>query len=84
MKQLVELLKTADEQAEAGDIQNMVFQVGNDNGFENLREWFKALYETLLGQSQGPRMGTFIALYGVNETITLIDKVLAGVDLAAE
>ncbi|MEH6474650.1 MAG: lysine--tRNA ligase [Sneathiella sp.] len=84
MKQLVELLKTADENAETGDIQNMVFQVGNDNNFENLRDWFKALYETLLGQSQGPRMGTFIALYGVKETIVLIDRVLAGEDLAAE
>jgi hypothetical protein len=35
-------------------------------GFESLRDWFKALYETLLGSSQGPRMGSFIALYGID------------------
>ena len=58
--------------------------MGNENDFENLRDWFKALYETLLGQSQGPRMGSFIALYGIDETIRLIERVLAGEDLAAE
>jgi lysyl-tRNA synthetase, class I len=83
LTQLAELLKQLPEDAEAGDIQNQVFQVGNDNEFENLRDWFKALYETLLGQSQGPRMGSFIALYGVAETISLIERVLAGEDLSA-
>ena len=39
-----------------------------EHGFEPLRDWFKALYEVLLGQSQGPRFGGFIALYGVDET----------------
>ncbi|MEH6546732.1 MAG: lysine--tRNA ligase [Sneathiella sp.] len=81
--QLVALLKELPAEAEASEIQNQVFQVGNDNAFENLRDWFKALYETLLGQSQGPRMGSFIALYGVQETISLIDRVLAGEDLGA-
>ena len=42
-----------------------------------------ALYEILLGQSQGPRMGSFIALYGVAETVALIDRALNGEDLAA-
>jgi len=37
-----------------------------------------ALYEILLGQSQGPRMGSFIALYGLKETAALIRRVLAG------
>ncbi len=83
MEQLVGLLETADQDTPAGDIQNMVFQVGNDQGFENLRDWFKALYETLLGQSQGPRMGSFISLYGVSETVALIKRVLAGEDLGA-
>ena len=46
-------------------------------------DWFKALYETLLGQEQGPRMGSFIVLYGISETVTLIKRVLAGDDLAA-
>lgn len=71
----------ADADAEA--IQSAVFDVGNQHHYENLREWFKALYEILLGQEQGPRMGSFIALYGRSETSTLIDRVLAGENLAA-
>ena len=60
------------------ELQSMVFAVGKEHGFEPLRDWFKALYEVLLGASQGPRFGGFIALYGVSETIALIDKGLAG------
>ena len=58
-------------------LQNLVFETGKAHGFENLRDWFRALYEVLLGQSQGPRMGSFIALYGVEETCALIRKMLA-------
>ena len=46
--------------------------------FDPLRAWFGALYEVLLGASQGPRFGGFIALYGIDETIVLIDDALAG------
>ena len=56
----------------------MVFAVGTGHGFDPLRDWFTALYEVLLGQSQGPRFGGFIALYGVQETLALIDRGLAG------
>ena len=63
-------------------LQSMVFAVGKDHGFESLRDWFKALYEVLMGASEGPRFGGFIALYGVPETIALIDKALTG-DLIA-
>jgi lysyl-tRNA synthetase class 1 len=56
----------------------MVFAVGKDHGFEPLRDWFKALYEVLLGASQGPRFGGFIALYGVDESIALIEAGLKG------
>ena len=59
-------------------LQSMVFAVGKDHGFEPLRDWFKALYEVLLGASDGPRFGGFIALYGVEETITLLDRGLSG------
>jgi lysyl-tRNA synthetase class 1 len=58
-------------------LQTMVFAVGTDHGFEPLRDWFKALYEVLLGASEGPRFGGFIALYGVAETVALIDQALA-------
>ena len=69
-------LETLPDDAEA--IQYEVYEIGKRHGFEPLRAWFKALYETLLGQSQGPRMGSFIALYGRAETIALIRRVLAG------
>ena len=61
----------------AEDIQNIVYEIGKSGGFENLRDWFKALYETLLGTSQGPRMGSFIALYGIENSRKLIAEALA-------
>jgi lysyl-tRNA synthetase, class I len=63
--------------AAAEDIQNIVYTIGNEGGFEQLRDWFKALYETLLGSSAGPRMGSFIALYGVENSRKLISEALA-------
>jgi lysyl-tRNA synthetase class 1 len=60
-------------------IQHAVFEVGKRHPFESLRSWFQALYETLLGSSQGPRMGSFIALYGVENTRRLIAEALGGV-----
>ncbi len=63
--------------ADAETIQAEVYEVGKAHGFENLRDWFKALYETLLGQAQGPRMGSFIRLYGVSESRALIASALA-------
>jgi len=76
-------LEQMDVSTESQDIQTEVFEVGKAHGFENLREWFKACYEVLLGQEQGPRMGSFIALYGIAETANLIDKALNGEDLSA-
>lgn len=75
-------LSVWDGDSDAEALQNTVFAVGNEHGFEPLRDWFKAIYEVLLGASQGPRFGGFIALYGVAETIALIDSALAG-DLVA-
>lgn len=63
--------------AGAEDIQNIVYAIGRDGGFENLRDWFKALYETLLGSSAGPRMGSFIVLYGIENSRKLISEALA-------
>ena len=63
-------------------LQTLVYEVGKRHPcFGDLRAWFKALYEILLGQSEGPRMGSFIALYGVPETIVLIERARAGDDL---
>jgi len=63
---------------DAKELQNLVFAIGKEAEFEPLRDWFKALYQVLLGQDQGPRFGSFIALYGVKETQKLIDDALAG------
>ena len=71
-------LQAWDGGLDAEELQSMVFAVGKEHGFEPLRDWFKALYEVLLGASQGPRFGGFIALYGVDESVALIEKGLAG------
>ena len=63
---------------DAEDLQNLVYEIGKTHGFEPLRDWFGAIYEVLLGQQQGPRFGSFIALYGVGETRELIADALAG------
>ncbi|ALG60958.1 MULTISPECIES: lysine--tRNA ligase [Citromicrobium] len=73
---------SADTSAE--DLQTIVYETGKreEFGFDNLRDWFKALYETLLGSEQGPRMGSFIALYGVQNTRKLIAEALAAANTA--
>ena len=61
------------------DLQTIVYETGKANGFaDNLRDWFKAIYEVLLGQTQGPRFGSFIELYGVENTRKLIARGLSG------
>jgi lysyl-tRNA synthetase class 1 len=60
------------------ELQDIVYAVGNGHKFVPLREWFAAIYEVLLGAEQGPRFGSFIALYGVDETRKLIADALAG------
>lgn len=62
----------------AEEIQSQVYAVGKEHGFEPLRDWFQALYQVLLGQTQGPRFGSFVELYGIPETRALIKKALAG------
>jgi lysyl-tRNA synthetase, class I len=74
----VETILNREDLLSADALQSLAFAVGKEHGFENLRDWFQALYEVLLGQSQGPRFGGFIALYGVSETVALIERALAG------
>jgi lysyl-tRNA synthetase class 1 len=70
-------LKTWDQGLDGDALQSLVFACGRER-FDPMRDWFKALYEVLLGASQGPRFGGFIALLGIEESIALIDKGLAG------
>ncbi len=80
-REALEALKAAleayDGPIEDEALQSVVYSIGRER-FDPMRGWFTALYEVLLGASQGPRFGGFIALYGVPETIALIDKALAG------
>ncbi|MDA7484127.1 lysine--tRNA ligase [Planktomarina temperata] len=70
-------LKAWDQGLDGDALQSLVFGCGRER-FDPMRDWFKALYEVLLGASQGPRFGGFIALLGIEESIALIDKGLAG------
>jgi lysyl-tRNA synthetase class 1 len=83
LSDLAARLRAWDGPADPVALQDLVYEIGKTHGFEPLRDWFKALYEVLLGASQGPRFGGFIALYGVQETADLIDRALKGELLAA-
>ena len=78
LRALDAVLAGQSESASAEGLQTLVYEIGKnpDFAFEGLRDWFKALYETLLGSSAGPRMGSFIALYGVANTRRLIAEAL--------
>lgn len=79
LKALDAYLADAAPGTSAEDLQTQVYEIGKreEYGFENLRDWFKALYQTLLGSDQGPRMGSFIALYGIENSRKLIAEALA-------
>jgi lysyl-tRNA synthetase class 1 len=83
-KEKVALLNLSDELlkninlTDAEDLQRIVYSVGKMNSFDPLRDWFLALYQILLGCSQGPRFGGFVALYGIEETVALIKLAVDG------
>jgi len=75
LQDLVKRLNSCDDQMEPEALQTIVYSVGKDNGYkENLREWFKAIYEIIFGDQDGPRMGFFISFFGIKESIELINK----------
>jgi len=71
---LTELKKVEGTQSDEQSLQTIVFEVGKRHPYPELRGWFGTLYEVLLGQHEGPRFGSFIAVYGINETIQLIKE----------
>ncbi len=79
---LVTRLKALPKDADAEEIQTQIYEVGKREDFADQKDWFRALYEILLGQSQGPRMGSFIALYGMDESLALLERAINGEDLA--
>ncbi len=74
---LIVALDNCNDQMEPEDIQTQIYTVGKDNGYkENLRDWFKLIYEVVFGVENGPRIGFFISFFGVKETKQLIkDKI---------
>lgn len=77
LKDLAASLRAMPTDAPAEDLQTLLYDVGKRHPFAELRAWFSCLYQVLLGQQEGPRFGQFIALYGVAETITLIETALS-------
>ena len=77
LHELVEVLQSAtkEQKNDGALLQNLVFQVGKNHGYElKMRDWFLALYQILLGQDQGPRMGSFIALFGIENFAKLVKE----------
>ena len=77
LKALISALDNCNDQMLPEDIQTQIYAVGKDNGYkENLRDWFKLIYEVVFGVENGPRIGFFISFFGVKETKQLIkDKI---------
>ena len=74
LKVLVSTLENCNDKMTPEDIQTKIYSVGKENGYkENLRDWFKLIYEVVFGDENGPRMGYFISFFGVNETKQLIE-----------
>ena len=73
--ELVSILEKCDEKIDPEEIQTMIYTAGKENGYkENLRDWFKLIYEVVFGDENGPRMGFFISFFGIKETIKLIKE----------
>ncbi len=82
LKELAAWLEVASADSSAEAVQHEIYEIGKRHGFESLRDWFRACYEVLLGQTEGPRLGTFVRIYGLAETRRLILDRLALVGAA--
>ncbi len=73
LQALVKTLEKCTDDMSPEDIQTLIYSTGKENGYaENLRDWFKLIYEVIFGDENGPRMGFFISFFGVNETKELL------------
>jgi len=80
-EEILTILKTQiTEKDSAEEIQTLLYEVGKKYQFSNLKDFFKLVYQVLLGQEQGPRLGSFIKLYGINQTIKIIEQKLENVN----
>lgn len=76
LRSVIAFIDNLPQAATAEEIQNGIYAIGTDAGYENLRDFFKDLYQILLGQTEGPRLGSFIALFGTENTKKLIEEKL--------
>ena len=72
---LIKSLENCSNSMSPEDIQSKIYKVGRENGYkDNLRDWFKLIYEVVFGDINGPRLGFFISFFGVDETVNLIKQ----------
>ena len=77
LQSLVKTLDNCNDKMLPEEIQTLIYSTGKENGYsENLRDWFKLIYEVIFGDENGPRMGFFISFFGVKETKELIKEKL--------
>ncbi len=76
LQEIITMLNTLPIDITSEQIQEKIYDIGNEHGYSNLKDYFKELYQMLLGQTQGPRLGSFIKLFGIEETVNLILRVL--------
>ena len=84
---LAEALSTLPAQSSPEDIQQKVYEVGRREPYTVTQKdgsvgvgqgWFNMLYQVLLGEEKGPRFGSFVALYGIDNTRALIGRAVKG------
>jgi lysyl-tRNA synthetase class 1 len=86
---LRDALSQLPEDATPEQIQDVVYEIGRREPFLDHKkkakdgkpgvslDWFNMLYQVLLGQEKGPRFGSFVAVYGLQNTVDMIDGALA-------
>ena len=71
---IIEILNDLSEDCEAEEIQTKIYEIGMQMEFDNLKDWFSAFYQVILGQDQGPRLGSFIKFFGIDRTKALLEE----------
>ncbi|MDE3115684.1 MAG: lysine--tRNA ligase, partial [Pseudomonadota bacterium] len=78
LSELADMLDGMAGERDGEKVQFEIYEIGKRHAFDPLRDWFMAIYEVVIGQSQGPRFGSFAALFGCAQTAALIRRALAG------
>ena len=80
LEELIVALGECNDKMSPEEIQTKIYSVGKENGYkDNLRDWFKLIYEVVFGDVNGPRLGFFISFFGIEETKLLIKEKLNNV-----